>query len=354
MREAFNEACKSNMNSITFPAVGTGGCGYPKETVANIMIEEALNFSRTYPNSSVNDIQIIVYDKDHSSVQAFQETFARRQLLLRAHRQSRDFYHHVEGLNLFNPECGSDVSMTIGNVLVEIVQGDICEQSGDVIVNYTDTNLTCDRGVSKAIIEAAGPEVKSELRTIETPRVGEAVLTSAGSLKCKKIIHLVPDPENIKDSVHEVLKLADMCRFSTVVMPTIGTGYLHKDPKEIAKKIFGGIKASSKLETVNSVRIVIYKPEMMAVFKKAMEDYCDPSLRKILKRKLRKVAKRKGRHMVPQLHRRDTDASGGVEPFLWSALTFMLALKTMLSRYFKIFIITSKRKSSKRLLMTLM
>ncbi|XP_070551039.1 protein mono-ADP-ribosyltransferase PARP14-like [Ptychodera flava] len=70
------------------------------------------------------------------------------------------------GLNLFNPECGSDVSMTIGNVLVEIVEGDICEQSGDVIVNYTDTNLTCDRGVSKAIIEAAGPEVKSELRTI--------------------------------------------------------------------------------------------------------------------------------------------------------------------------------------------
>ncbi|XP_070551859.1 protein mono-ADP-ribosyltransferase PARP14-like [Ptychodera flava] len=106
-----------------------------------------------------------------------------------------------------------------------------------------------------------------------------------------------------------------MCRFSTVVMPTIGTGYLHKDPKEIAKKIFGGIKASPKLETVNSVRIVIYKPEMMGVFKKAMEDYCDPSLRKILKRKLRKVAKRKGRHMVPQLHRRDTGASGGVEPF---------------------------------------
>ncbi|XP_070551834.1 protein mono-ADP-ribosyltransferase PARP14-like [Ptychodera flava] len=315
LREAFKVACKTGMKSIVFPAIGTGGHAYPRDRVADIMIEESLHFSKRNPNSSLTDIRIVVYDKDHPTIQAFQQKFTKRQSVPKVQSKSRvdeshgtPSYSRDTPRNQLNQISYDDVSLTIGNVHVELVQGDICEQSADVMVNCTNSNLEYYRGVSQAIVRAAGPDVKAELKTFERQRMGRVVLTSAGNLKCKKIIHLVPDHDNMKDSVHEVLKLADMCQFSTIVMPTIGAGLLGKDPKEISRKIFESIEASPKLETVNRVRIVIYENAMMGVFKKAMEDFCKPSVSRSVKRKIRKFTTSKGRDMAPKLHRKNTQA----------------------------------------------
>ncbi|XP_070551876.1 protein mono-ADP-ribosyltransferase PARP14-like [Ptychodera flava] len=318
MRESFKVACKTSLKSITFPAIGTGGHGYPRERVADVMLEEALNFSKRYSHSSLTDIHIIVYDKDYPTILAFQDRFVGHQSHSKPQSQSREFHGYFKDhrghfpykdhrIKQLKQASSGDVSLEIGNVNVELVQGDICKQSADVMVNCTSNNLTYERGVSKAIVEAAGQEVKDELIKIEKQRVGSVVLTSAGRLNCKKIIHLVPDPDNMKDSVQAVLKLADLCRYSTVVMPTVGTGSLRKHPREIAKKIFGSIEDSPKLETVNKVRIVIYQQDMMDVFKKAMEEFCEPSFTRSVKRTMRKFFSGKTRDMAPKLHQRETN-----------------------------------------------
>ncbi|XP_070551043.1 protein mono-ADP-ribosyltransferase PARP14-like [Ptychodera flava] len=97
MRDSFKMACKKSMKSITFPAIGTGGHGYPRERVADVMIEEALNFSKRYPHSSLTDIHFIVYDKDNSSILAFQDRFTRHLSHSKDQQQSRVLHSNVEG-----------------------------------------------------------------------------------------------------------------------------------------------------------------------------------------------------------------------------------------------------------------
>lgn len=52
------------------------------------------------------------------------------------------------------------------------------------------------------------------------------ILTSAGQLPCKNIIHIVvaSDPAKIKEAVCSVLKLCEENKFTSVAFPALGTG----------------------------------------------------------------------------------------------------------------------------------
>ena len=62
------EASKAKYNSIAFPAMGTGNLGYPRDVVAKCMKDCINDFGAKNPNSSVKDVNIVVYDKDTVTV----------------------------------------------------------------------------------------------------------------------------------------------------------------------------------------------------------------------------------------------------------------------------------------------
>src|SRR3954465_8509605 len=76
---------------------------------------------------------------------------------------------------------------------IELVQGDITQQAVDAIVNAANSRLAGGGGVDGAIHRAGGPTIKQETRRLYPNGCppGSAVITSAGNLPARYVIHAV-------------------------------------------------------------------------------------------------------------------------------------------------------------------
>jgi O-acetyl-ADP-ribose deacetylase (regulator of RNase III) len=79
--------------------------------------------------------------------------------------------------------------------IIEILQGDITKISVDAIVNAANRSLMGGGGVDGAIHRAGGPVILQECKGIVAKQgqceTGQAVITSAGALPAKHVIHTV-------------------------------------------------------------------------------------------------------------------------------------------------------------------
>ena len=128
---------------------------------------------------------------------------------------------------------------------ITIKQGDITREKVDVIVNAANTGLRGGGGVDGAIHRAAGPSVMDECRKIGGCKTGEAVITAAGNLPAKKIIHTPGpvwhggnsgEPELLRSSYKNSLNLAVDNDLRTIAFPSISTG-IYGYPIEEAARI---------------------------------------------------------------------------------------------------------------------
>jgi O-acetyl-ADP-ribose deacetylase (regulator of RNase III) len=121
-------------------------------------------------------------------------------------------------------------------VIPIIVQGDLLDQDVDVLVNAWNRNiiprwLLLPQGVSKAIRQRAGVEPFRELDRRGAIPLGGAVLTTAGRLPQKAIIHVAginllwfATERSIRGSVRSAMRLVDQHGFESVAFPIIGSG----------------------------------------------------------------------------------------------------------------------------------
>jgi O-acetyl-ADP-ribose deacetylase len=119
---------------------------------------------------------------------------------------------------------------------VQIVSGDLLDQDVDVIVNAWNRNiipwwLLIPQGVSRAIKKRGGYEPFREVARHGPIPLGGAVLTRAGRLPFKGIIHVAgismlwrSSERSIRASVSSALLVAKSHGFGSVAMPLIGAG----------------------------------------------------------------------------------------------------------------------------------
>jgi O-acetyl-ADP-ribose deacetylase (regulator of RNase III) len=121
-------------------------------------------------------------------------------------------------------------------VRYDLVQGDLLDQPVEAIVNAWNRNvipwwLLIPQGVSGAIKRRAGLAPFRELARHGPKPLGTAVLTGAGRLPFRGIIHVAgidllwrASRESIADSVRSALALARDQSFKTLAMPIVGAG----------------------------------------------------------------------------------------------------------------------------------
>jgi O-acetyl-ADP-ribose deacetylase len=119
---------------------------------------------------------------------------------------------------------------------VRVVDGDLLDQDVDVIVNAWNRNiipwwLLLPQGVSGAIKRRAGLEPFRELARHGSIPLGGAVLTGAGRLPFKGIIHVAginmlwrSSELSIRKSVANAVELARRQHFRSIALPLIGAG----------------------------------------------------------------------------------------------------------------------------------
>ncbi len=169
----------------------------------------------------------------------------------------------------------------IGDCILELIQGDITEQDTEAIVNAANERLIPGGGVDGAIHRKGGPSILEELRAKYTHcPTGQAVITGAGNLKAKYVIHAVgPIYKDGKSGESELLASAYKnsllkaleYNIDSISFPALSTGaygYPLKEAAQIAlKTIIEFLKENKKPKLV---RFVLWGEESYKTFEEVL------------------------------------------------------------------------------------
>lgn len=164
---------------------------------------------------------------------------------------------------------------------IEVIKGDITKIKADAIVNAANSSLMGGGGVDGAIHRAGGPAILEECRKIVAKqggcKTGEAVITTAGDLPARFVIHTVgpvwnggnnKEREKLANCYLNSLRLAVEHNCRTIAFPNISTG-VYRFPKEEAAKIsMDAIKQFLSSDgTIEKVMIVCFDEEIYEIVK---------------------------------------------------------------------------------------
>lgn len=132
---------------------------------------------------------------------------------------------------------------------IKLIQGDITKVKVDAVVNAANNSLLGGGGVDGAIHRTGGTEILKECRKIRSRQggcnTGEAVITTAGKLKAKYVIHTVgpvwkggqrEEKSLLKSCYLNSLKLAIENGVKSIAFPNISTG-VYGFPKDLAAEV---------------------------------------------------------------------------------------------------------------------
>ncbi len=136
----------------------------------------------------------------------------------------------------------------LGGRSIEVVRGDITMEEVDAIVNAANSRLQHGGGVAGAIVRRGGRIIQEESNEIGYVRVGDAAVTGAGRLPCKKVIHAVGpmwgeggEEEKLRDAVESSLRLAHIHGFESLSMPAISSGIFGFPKDKCAEILFSTV-----------------------------------------------------------------------------------------------------------------
>ena len=177
---------------------------------------------------------------------------------------------------------------TFLNGRVSVLIGDITQQQVDAVVNAANSTLLGGGGVDGAIHRAGGPEILAECQELRHTRypdglpTGEAVITTAGNMPARHVIHTAGPVysaagEHAADLLsacyRNSLSLAVQHNLSTIAFPAISTGiygYPREKAAAVASQSIADFLATdsslSQVSQVSQVRLIFFAQQDAAVF----------------------------------------------------------------------------------------
>ena len=168
---------------------------------------------------------------------------------------------------------------------LRIITGDITRLSCDAIVNAANSSLMGGGGVDGAIHRAAGPAILEECKSIVAKQgrcaAGEAVITGAGNLPSRHVIHTVgpvwhggnhSEAHLLANCYSKSLSIAHSHGIKTIAFPAISTG-VYGYPKALAAKVsYEAVMNHPNKNDFDEVIFVFFSDANRKEFEDAMKD----------------------------------------------------------------------------------
>ena len=172
-------------------------------------------------------------------------------------------------------------SYKVAGAVVELVEGDITELDTDAIVNPANIQLQLGGGVAGAIRRKGGPTIQEECDKLAPVAVTQAVITGAGMLKARHVIHAAGprmgegnEDKKLIDTTINVLKLSDENGLKSLAMPAISTGIFGYPIDKCAKFMLATTIEYLKGESgLKRVVFCLYGKESYGVFEEELKGY---------------------------------------------------------------------------------
>ena len=180
----------------------------------------------------------------------------------------------------------------VNEVLLEAFQGDITTCAVDAIVDAANSGLLGGGGVDGAIHRAGGPAIMEECRKIRQKQggcpTGEAVVTTAGKLPAKYVIHTVgpiwqggnrQERQLLRNCYINSLRLGEKLGVCSIAFPNISTGVYHFPKEEAAKIALDTVSEwieNNNSFTIKEIYFVCFERDNYEIYARLL-DSCQPT-----------------------------------------------------------------------------
>lgn len=170
------------------------------------------------------------------------------------------------------------LTLELDKTVLELVEGDITEIEVEALVNPANEDLQLGSGVAGAIRKRGGPSIQEECDRIGSTPVGTAVMTGAGKLKAKRVLHAVgprmgegDEDRKLAAAVRAALALADRNGLRSIAMPAISTGNfgfpMDRAARIMLTEIHRYLQGGTKLERVV---VCLFGDEAYEIFRREL------------------------------------------------------------------------------------
>jgi O-acetyl-ADP-ribose deacetylase (regulator of RNase III) len=155
---------------------------------------------------------------------------------------------------------------------LEIVEGDIAAQATDAIVNAANNHFWMGAGVAGAIKARGGQTIEDEAMAHGPRDPGDCVITSAGGLAARFVIHAAVMGQDLQTSsalidraTRNALALADAHEITSMALPAFGTGVGGFPLRDCARIMIAAVRSHTP-GTIRLVRFVLFGRQAYRTF----------------------------------------------------------------------------------------
>ncbi|XP_076581410.1 protein mono-ADP-ribosyltransferase PARP15-like [Chaetodon auriga] len=264
LKKCLDLCVQQNLCSVAFPIIGPGVVfKFPLGEAIQVLTDNIHQFGLSASSGSLSTIHIVIQPDYPDSEKCYHDVY--RHLSLNMNQEGQAIFRSL-ATDL------DDITMTVrGGVKLQLVFGDITNETTDAVVNTTDfKNFQID-GVCKDILTIAGPEVETELKAAQVNR-GDVFVTQPGLFPCEAILHVCgeKDASIVEQLVCSIIEHCETFGFKSVAIPAICAGNGGLDPGVVAGAILRGVEAatsSTPLYALTDIHLVLIRIEAFLAFK---------------------------------------------------------------------------------------
>ena len=172
------------------------------------------------------------------------------------------------------------LELKINNSIVQIKKDDLTSMDIEAIGFYAQNNLALGSGFGNAIAVRGGASIQEELIQFGTIPTCQVVITGAGDLKAKYIIHAVGpkfQERDIEQKLHKTminaLKAAEAKGLRDIAFPPMGAGF-YGIPLPVCAQIMTDafIEYLSQQTLIEKIVICVMDNKELKTFQNALEN----------------------------------------------------------------------------------